>query len=70
MLLIDRQRPDLRPPIFNVKVHDADAVSPGYWFVTPAAILVQPKKSGEYEPYQVGPHVYDNSGVCGYSPPP
>jgi hypothetical protein len=66
--LTKEQRPDLRPPIFNVKVHVPAAISSGYWFVAPYANLDQAVKSDHYEPYQVGPHIYDQSGVRNYSP--
>src|ERR1700761_7729516 len=34
-------RPDIGAPKWNVKIHDPDAVSPGYWFVAPYAKLEQ-----------------------------
>lgn len=61
-LLTRSQRPDIRPPLFCVRMHDDEAVQPGYWFVTPVATMIQPAVLEQYEPHQVGPHIYDSNG--------
>src|ERR1700722_987212 len=57
------QRPDLRPPILNVTQYDPAAVSPGYWFVAPYGDILPAPSRWEYQPFEVGPHIYDNAGV-------
>lgn len=58
-----RQRPEIKPPKFDVKVYDKDKVSPGYWFVAPYAVIDPEAPSKKWSPCQVGPHIYDAEGV-------
>lgn len=62
--LISKQRPDLRPPRLNVTTHHRDRLGSGYWFIAPYADLGA--QSGCPGLCQVGPHIYDDGGVCPY----
>ncbi|PGH13502.1 hypothetical protein AJ79_03632 [Helicocarpus griseus UAMH5409] len=67
------QMPDVRAVKFNVNYFDRARVSPGYWFVAPYWFLDAPPSTGEYEPCQAGPAIYDEdghlvwSGACVYN---
>ncbi|OJD24608.1 hypothetical protein ACJ73_04027, partial [Blastomyces percursus] len=54
--------PGVRAVKFNVTYLDRSRVSPGYWFVAPHWFLDAPQPSGEYEPCQTGPSMYDENG--------
>ncbi|KAK2809696.1 hypothetical protein FQN50_003541 [Emmonsiellopsis sp. PD_5] len=54
--------PNVRAVKFNVTYHHRDLVSPGYWFVAPYWFLDAPPPTGEFEPCQVGPSIYDADG--------
>lgn len=56
-------RPDIIAPKWNINVKDEKAVSPGYWFIAPYAMLHQ-KQQGE--PW-VGPYIYDGKGELVWS---
>lgn len=58
------QRPDLRPPILNVSQYDPAAVSPGYWFLSPYGAITPAAVTWDYQPFEDGPMIYDNAGVC------
>ncbi|EME45855.1 hypothetical protein DOTSEDRAFT_127304 [Dothistroma septosporum NZE10] len=58
-------RPDLTSPRYNVIKHHPEAITQGYWFVTPyAGLAPQGAYLGrkEHSPYQIGPHIYDGDG--------
>ncbi len=52
------QRPDIDAPRWNITVHDADALAPGYWFTAFYGIVEQSDNDHAY----VGPHIYDSYG--------
>ncbi|RDW69191.1 hypothetical protein BP6252_08211 [Coleophoma cylindrospora] len=56
-------RPDIKAPIFNVTVHNANAVTPGYWFLAPYAKINQDMQPVRYyQACQTGPSIYDSAG--------
>ncbi|OAP55971.1 hypothetical protein AYL99_10123 [Fonsecaea erecta] len=55
-------RPDLRPPLLRLNTYEADAVTPGYWFLSPFYNPMVSRTEDEYIPYQNGPHIYDHRG--------
>ncbi|KXL45997.1 hypothetical protein M433DRAFT_154042 [Acidomyces richmondensis BFW] len=67
-------RPEIRAPRYMVAKHHPEAISPGYWFVTPYSHFDdQPRTSRrEHIPCQTGAHIYDGdgnlvwSGACMY----
>lgn len=59
-------RPDIDAPVYNVKVHNKEALAPGYWFVAPYGNLGQPRPGNHW----VGPHIYDNEGELIWSGAP
>ncbi len=62
------QRPEIRVPKFEVTVHDAKSVTPGYWFVGPYALISQEKQpKNYYQACQTGPAIYDNTGELVWS---
>jgi len=62
--LIARQRPDLRPPKWNVKVHNASGLAEGYWFMAPK--LHQAPTIGSSNGWG-GPTIYDGDGELVWS---
>ncbi|KAJ5138723.1 uncharacterized protein N7515_003571 [Penicillium bovifimosum] len=54
--------PNIRAAKFDVQYHNRERVSPGYWFVSPYLHIGPDKPSSLYEPYQIGPHIYDGEG--------
>ncbi|KAJ5297532.1 hypothetical protein N7508_007781 [Penicillium antarcticum] len=54
--------PDVRAVKFNIKYHNRERVSPGYWFVSPYLHIDPDPPSSLYEQYQIGPHIYDDEG--------
>jgi hypothetical protein len=58
------QRPDLRPPILSVTQYNPAAVSPGYFFVSPYGTITPPAVKWDFQPFESGPMIYDNAGVC------
>ena len=46
-----------------MNVYDESSISPGYWFIAPYADLFDRAPSRLFQPGQVGPHIYDGSGV-------
>lgn len=61
-------RPEIKAPLFNVTVYDADRITPGYWFIAPyAQIYQQTHPSKYYEPCQTGPAIYDHRGSLVWS---
>lgn len=51
-------RPDIDAPNWDLKVHDEEALAPGYWFVAPYQQLDQGTPGDAW----VGPHIYDGRG--------
>lgn len=68
-------RPEIRLPVLNVTLHQADKVEPGYWFVAPYYTLISSHVTGNgpYQPCQVVWAIYDLqgelvwTGTCMYS---
>ena len=60
------QRPEIRAPKYQFKYHDRDAATPGYIFVAPYADMAIAGTRPEFQPCQVGPHIYDMDGVSVY----
>lgn len=58
------QLPDVRAVKFNITYQDRSRVAPGYWFVSPYLHISPDQPTSLYEQYQVGPHIYDQDGVC------
>ncbi|KAF4219535.1 hypothetical protein CNMCM5878_003039 [Aspergillus fumigatiaffinis] len=54
--------PQIRAPKFNVTIHNELHVSSGYWFVAPYGFLAGSPPTPQWEPCQIGPHVYDSEG--------
>ena len=40
-----------------------DRTSPGYWFVAPYGQMQPEYPTHRYEPYQIGPYIYDSDGI-------
>ncbi|EXJ87521.1 hypothetical protein A1O3_04481 [Capronia epimyces CBS 606.96] len=55
-------RPDIRAPRFNVTKHRPKLIHPGYWFTGPYTTWDTAPERMEYQPFQVGPHIYDGDG--------
>lgn len=51
-------RNDIAAPEWQVKVHDENAIHPGYWFVSPYEKVGETAPGGEW----IGPHIYDGHG--------
>jgi hypothetical protein len=58
------QLPDVRAVKFDITYQDRNRVAPGYWFVSPYLHISPDEPTSLYEQYQVGPHIYDQDGVC------
>ncbi|EPS33477.1 hypothetical protein PDE_08439 [Penicillium oxalicum 114-2] len=54
--------PDVRALKFHITYKDRSRVAPGYWFVSPYLHIEPDNPTSLYEPYQVGPHIYDQDG--------
>ncbi|KAJ0424022.1 ASST-domain-containing protein [Aspergillus carlsbadensis] len=54
--------PDVRALKFDVDYKDRDRVAPGYWFVSPYGQMDPEAQTRRYQPYQVGPYIYDGDG--------
>ncbi|KIX97498.1 uncharacterized protein Z520_06950 [Fonsecaea multimorphosa CBS 102226] len=63
-------RPDLRAPLLRLDTYEADAVTPGYWFISPFKHLVVGRMEDEYIPYQNGPQIYNHQGELVWSGSP
>ena len=61
------QLPDVRALKWEVTHHDRGRLAPGYWFVAPYGQINPEQHTQKYQQYQVGPHIYDNDGVCDLS---
>ncbi|KAH0346118.1 hypothetical protein KCU83_g7543, partial [Aureobasidium melanogenum] len=65
-------RPELRPPLFNVKIYDPAAIAPGYWFVAPYNDLKPEKYSRKYSPCQElvwsGACIFENRNAFDFKP--
>lgn len=48
----------------EIKYEDRDRVSPGYWFVSPYLHIEPDAPTHQFHQYQIGPHIYDQDGVC------
>ncbi|KAJ5558708.1 hypothetical protein N7535_009413 [Penicillium sp. DV-2018c] len=55
--------PEVRALKWEVEYHDRERLAPGYWFVAPYAKITPEKPTAKYQQYQVGPYIYDDSGV-------
>ncbi|KAG9778539.1 hypothetical protein HRR83_002747 [Exophiala dermatitidis] len=55
-------RPDIRAPVFKVIKHQPKLINPGHWFVAPYTTWDTVPERTEYQPFQVGPHIYDGDG--------
>ena len=62
-------RPELKAPRYMVAKHHPEAISPGYWFVTPyTRVGVTPTTLGkDYLPCTNGAHIYDGEGELVWS---
>ena len=58
-------RPDFQAKRWQVNVYDADAVTPGYWFVAPYFDIDEIPANK-----WIGPHIYDNKGELVWSGAP
>ncbi|KAL2813603.1 ASST-domain-containing protein [Aspergillus granulosus] len=54
--------PNVRALKFNVDYKDRERVAPGYWFVSPYGQMDPEAHTQRYQPYQVGPYIYDADG--------
>ncbi|KIW34118.1 uncharacterized protein PV07_00914 [Cladophialophora immunda] len=63
-------RPDLRAPLLRLDTYEADAITPGYWFLSPFKHLVVGRMEDKYIPYQNGPQIYDHRGELVWSGSP
>jgi hypothetical protein len=57
------KEPDIRAPRWKVTKHQPNLINPGYWFVAPYSTWEPTPERLEYQPFQVGPHIYDGDGV-------
>ncbi|OGM43126.1 hypothetical protein ABOM_008228 [Aspergillus bombycis] len=55
--------PGVRALKYEVYYKDRDRVSPGYWFVAPYGNIAPEPPSQKYQPYQIGPYIYDGDGM-------
>lgn len=55
--------PDVWALKYNVHIHDRARISPGYWFVAPYLQMDPDSPTNLFDPYQVGPYIYDGDGV-------
>ncbi|PLN86507.1 ASST-domain-containing protein [Aspergillus taichungensis] len=62
--------PEIRALKWEVVYHDRERVSPGYWFVAPYGKIVPENPTHKFQPYQVGPYIYDGDGVLIWAGPP
>lgn len=58
------QLPEVRALKWEVEYYDRERLAPGYWFVAPYGKISPEQPSLKYQQYQVGPYIYDDSGVC------
>ena len=54
--------------MFNVSVNNINRVAPGYLFVAPYDCLDCRSQTTSFVQQQIGPHIYDQHGVCTRSP--
>ena len=57
------QLPKHRITKWNITYYDRSAVAPGYWFTSPYWFHDGEKKTNQWIPYQIGPHIFDQDGV-------
>ncbi|KOS47529.1 hypothetical protein ACN38_g1467 [Penicillium nordicum] len=55
--------PEVRALKWEVEYYDRERLAPGYWFVAPYGQISPEQPSMKYQQYQVGPYIYDDSGV-------
>ncbi|KAJ5508728.1 hypothetical protein N7527_010871 [Penicillium freii] len=55
--------PEVRALKWEVEYYDRERLAPGYWFVAPYGQISPEQPSLKYQQYQVGPYIYDDSGV-------
>lgn len=53
---------------WEIEHYDRERMAPGYLFVAPYGQISPEHPTQKYQQYQVGPYIYDDSGVCGESP--
>jgi hypothetical protein len=58
------QRPELKPPRWDINVYDEEKVTPGYWFVGIKPSLEKTIGTGQG---WFGPHIYDGNGELVWS---
>ncbi|CAG8903968.1 unnamed protein product [Penicillium egyptiacum] len=55
--------PEVRALKWEVEYYDRERLAPGYWFVAPYGQISPEHPTMKYQQYQVGPYIYDDSGV-------
>ncbi|KXG47615.1 uncharacterized protein PGRI_014850 [Penicillium griseofulvum] len=55
--------PEVRALKWEIEYYDRERLAPGYWFVAPYGQITPEKPTMKYQQYQVGPYIYDDSGV-------
>ncbi|KAJ5619414.1 hypothetical protein N7510_003398 [Penicillium lagena] len=55
--------PDVWALKYNVHIHDRARITPGYWFVAPYLQIDPETPTNLFDPYQVGPYIYDGDGM-------
>ncbi|KAJ5388295.1 hypothetical protein N7509_010836 [Penicillium cosmopolitanum] len=61
-LMTFKTLPDVRAVKFDIEHLDRDRAAPGYWFVSPYLHFAPDGPTSAFEPFQVGPHIYDQDG--------
>ncbi|KAJ5089606.1 hypothetical protein N7532_008290 [Penicillium argentinense] len=54
--------PDVKAVKFDIEHLDRERAGPGYWFVSPYLHIAPDGPTSVFEPFQVGPHIYDQEG--------
>ncbi|OQE23141.1 hypothetical protein PENSTE_c009G04208 [Penicillium steckii] len=54
--------PDVKAVKFDIEHLDRDRAAPGYWFVSPYLHIAPDGPTSVFEPFQIGPHIYDQDG--------
>ncbi|KAJ5752976.1 hypothetical protein N7520_009893 [Penicillium odoratum] len=58
-----RTLPNHRIIKWNVTHYDRSAIAPGYWFTAPYWKHDGDRETGQWVPYQIGPHIFDQDGA-------
>ncbi|KAJ5756250.1 hypothetical protein N7533_005793 [Penicillium manginii] len=61
-LMTFKTLPDVRAVKFDIEHLDRDRAAPGYWFVSPYLHIDPDGPTSVFEPFQIGPHIYDQEG--------